>query len=206
MFYSTVLGVNGWAGSAWWGRTFHELFIKSSWKVQQNFMNLWDSHKNFKTLWSFHDLLMKTTWKFQVHEKFFPLKFLSTRSWSVSEASRTFEKIPNLSKCLPLVVSFGLCARNSPLHWPQTCLEFNLNLFLGCNDLPSSAKMVLETVLNAVLKIVLKADLKAVLRTALKTALRTILRTVFKTVFETVLETVNVVTKFEYTESRMKQR
>ena len=66
--------------------------------------------------------------------------------------------------------------------------------------------MVLETVLNAVLKIVPKADLKAVLRTALKTALRTILRTVFKTVFETVLETVNMVTKFEYTESRMKQR
>ena len=50
-----------------------------------------------------------------------------------------FLEISNLSKCLPLVVWFGLCARNSPLRWPQTSLEFYLNLF-GCNQISSSAK------------------------------------------------------------------
>ena len=110
------------------------------------FMNSsWTFHKKIPKLqiftkwsWSVHEILLKILWLF--NEKFFLLKFLSTMSCCVSKASRTFEKISNLSKCLPLVVLFDLCARNSPFHWLQTWLTFNLSLFVGCNVIPSNAK------------------------------------------------------------------
>ena len=42
--------------------------------------------------------------------------------------------------CWRIVVSVRLCARNSPLRWPHTSLEFYLNLFYGCNVILSNAK------------------------------------------------------------------
>ena len=149
--YSTVLGVNGWAGSAWWGWTFLEVFIKKfmkcSWKFQEILMRIsWNLHDLFvKFWWNSHYKFMKKVHEKssapQLHEKFFLLEILFTRSWSVSKVSRTFKKLSRLSKCLPLVVSNDLCARTSCPHWPQTCLKCNFDfLLLGRNDLPFNAK------------------------------------------------------------------
>ena len=151
-------GVNGWTGSALWGWTFLELFIKSSLKVHETFIKIswffvrisWNFHDLIvKFWWNFHKILIISSWKVQPHnfwekfmKKFFTLEFLSTRSWSVSKVFRTFEKISNFSNCLPLVVSFDLCARSSPQHWPQTCLKFNLNFFLGVAMIKKSCEWV----------------------------------------------------------------
>ena len=63
-------GWMGWAGSAWWGWTFHELFTKKSWSFQQNFLNSsWELHEKFnKVSWNVHDFKMKFSWFF--HENF----------------------------------------------------------------------------------------------------------------------------------------